>query len=151
MPGLILAFIHTQALRGDDLLQNFSWVKYAFWGAFYTILGLLGLVKMSEVRLIFSRQNARPLSAILVIHAVFLAILLGVMQNAAYIAPFLPNWMLEQSQSRRGRGSTFFGFLFVLTLVALLVIERRWIYVPNKALSSIDENSRSSSSISERN
>ncbi len=124
---------------------NFSWQLCALFGFLYTLLTIYLLVQSDKLRPDFS--NIRSLPAILMVHIVFLAILIGVMQIGAYIAPFLPSGMIEPSQSPgRFHGISILDFLFFLSLPILSIVEQGWLY----RYLSAPEAGPSSTSVNER-
>jgi hypothetical protein len=77
---------------------------------------------------IFSKRNARSLAEIVSIHAVFLTILLWLIQFADYIEPSLPEWATDPIGSGSRRLSVL-EIVLILTMVGVHFIERRWLYV----------------------
>ena len=68
------------------------------------------------------------------IHTVFLAILLGLMQFASHIEPLLPNWMTDTlSDSGRGKEISIITISCFLAMIVMHLIERRWLYVEVEA------------------
>lgn len=126
-------------------VEDFSWQHCVLFAFVYTGLTLIPLLISDKVRPDLS--NIRPRPAILIVHAVFLAILMGVMQIAAYIAPFLPSGMIEPNPNPgRGQGSSTLDFLFLLLLAVLGIVERGWLFryllAPEDGLSSTSVNER---------
>lgn len=109
-----------------DFLQYFSWWTYGFTVILYTAMVVSGEFWQKD-RLIFSKQNAKPLSEIVTIHLAFLAVLLGVSKLLPSIYFRLPGWVLGGTITR-----SHLDFFFVVLMVIMQFIERRWIYVPRE-------------------
>jgi len=112
-------------------MQYFSWWIYVLAGALFTVYAFTGLL-YKEGSLVFSEQNAKPLSAVLIVHLEFLLILFGLMWIAPFVYPYLPNWMTD-TFNVRGAAVSSVDVLFVLAMGALHLIERRWIYLESEA------------------
>jgi hypothetical protein len=124
-----------------DPLQYFSRGMYAGAGVVYTALALSGEWS-KEGPLIFSRRNATSLSWILIVHGVFLVILLGLMRGVPFIFPSMPNWMTDLFPHQIPPLSAF-DIVFVLAMIGLSRVERRWLYLE----SGSDSRSREPTSI----
>ncbi|MGA8041349.1 MAG: hypothetical protein WCA37_00970 [Terracidiphilus sp.] len=118
-------------LQSSDLLQYFSWWIYVDVGVVYSALILRGEIS-KEGALIFSKKNARSLSWIFTIHLTFLAILFGLMRIIPRIYPSLPKWMTDLFNGR-GSAVSALDLTFILTMLALHFIERRWLYTESEA------------------
>jgi hypothetical protein len=139
MPRFIYA---VPAVVGElifDPLQYFSWWIYAAVGAVYTVIEFGGELLGNEI---FSKRNAKPLSAIFTIHLAFLTILLVLMRVAVFISPALPDWLTD---AHHFRGSPLDGF-FILAMVVMLKIEQRLIYVESDTDDPSDPGNHSSQS-----
>ena len=92
-------------------------------------LGVSALVATGELSkegpLIFSKRNSRTLSAILWAHLLFLTILLVMWKFVSYLDPHLPDWMT----SYIGRGGSAFNMFFIVAMLVMSFLERRWLYV----------------------
>lgn len=129
----------TYAVFVFDPLQYFSWWAYLAVGAVYS--GLVFGGELLPLRsLLFSKRNARPLSAILAIHIAFLAILLGLMRVAVSVSPSLPDWMTEV---HRASG---LDLVFIAAMFGILRLEQRLVYLESKTNASDVENSPTQSS-----
>jgi hypothetical protein len=111
-----------------DPLQYFSWWVYGGVAVVYTALVFHGELSKKDGPYIFSERNARPLSEIISIHLVFLAIFWGLMQIGASTYRFLPNWITTMFDSR-GSAYSVLDILYILAMIALHYVERRWLYV----------------------
>jgi hypothetical protein len=114
--------------RDFDPLQQFSWSTFAAAGVFYSALQFSGVI-YKEGALIFTTQNAKPLSAILTVHFQFLTLLLGLMWIAPFVYPHLSGWLTD-TVGRHGSG---FDILFVFLMAVMHLIERRWIYLESES------------------
>jgi hypothetical protein len=108
-----------------DPLQYFSWWVYGGTAIVYTAFAFRGELPRQGA-LIFSKQNARSFSGIVTIHLAFLTILFALMRVVVYIYPGLPDWMTNTTFSNGAR--TVVDILFIVTMIALHYIERRWLY-----------------------
>jgi hypothetical protein len=81
-------------------------LQYIPWWAGYLIIGLLYsvFVFLSEEDRpsIFSRQNKRSRTQILLIHISFLGLLFLVMRTFAHIAGYLPHWFTDEYDMGEG-------------------------------------------------
>lgn len=102
--------------------SDIAWLVYLGMGIFYTIFVFWLSVTRNEVR-IFSKQNAKPRSTIIVVHLLFLAMILSFMQLIPQIKASLPEWVTHTY----GRTSIFSGVV-VAAIFILRYIERRYIY-----------------------
>jgi hypothetical protein len=107
--------------------QFFEWPTYFVFGAIFTALLFSGDLSAREAR-IFSKQNARSSTAVVLIHLAFLAVLLGVMMLARSIKPSLPNWLTDTFNAR-GSAVSISDIFFIFGMIGLHLIERRWVYV----------------------
>lgn len=116
---------------------RYPWLIYVVVGVVYTGF-LLGFAYNDNAAPIFSKRNAKPLPVVLGTHLVFLAILMEFVWFAAYIEPSLPNWLTEVRIRRLDFSA--FGALFILVIVVIGAIERRWIFVEDDTDSSKPDN-----------
>lgn len=117
----------------SEPIRHFPWPVYVLAGAAYSALAFRGELPR-EGALIFSKQNARPLSTILAIHLAFLTILLGLLWLAPYIEPFLPIWLTDDTYLVGYHGSTYsvLEYLFIFLMIGMHCLERRWLYLKAK-------------------
>lgn len=115
------------AVLSDDPLVYFSWPTYFVFGAIYTAFAFSGELS-KEGPLIFSKRNARPLSAVFIVHLAFLTILYGFLRVATYMEPSLPNWLTKDV----GRSVSVFNVFFLVALLVMQFIERRWLFVESE-------------------
>ena len=143
MNGLIRAIPGVVGLRVIDpleQLQYFSWVGYVVVAVVYTALVFHGELSKDDGPLIFSKQNARPLPVILMIHVAFLAIILEILRIAPFILPSLPDWTTDTFRVR-GTSISIIDVLFVIAMGLMYLIEGRWIYVESEMEASGTEGS----------
>jgi hypothetical protein len=116
----------SQNMDPREELQYFSWWGYALVALAYSSLVFSG-EGSSEGRRIFSKQNVRSLSQILIAHCAYMTILLCLLRISSYVVLLLPYWMTD-TFGRRTRTSiadlVFFGAALVM-----IHIERRWLYL----------------------
>jgi hypothetical protein len=112
-----------------DIFQYFSWWIYLGAALSYSALVFTGELS-KDGPLIFSRKNARSIPVIIGIHINFLIVLLLLMKLICSIDPSLPTWMT----SNIGRGGTLAVVFFILGMVVMSFIERRWLYVESGAI-----------------
>ena len=110
-----------------DQLQHFPWANYILVGAGYTVLVFWVSFTNGSPR-IFSRQNVKPLSAILMTHLVFLAILMEFLWIASGNLRFLPNWWTDRSIALNRVRQSPLEFMFIIVMGIMYFIERRSIY-----------------------
>ena len=108
-----------------DPLQYFSWRIFLAVGLFYTGLEFAGELLGNDI---FSKRNARPLSAIFGIHLGFLALLLGLMRSLIYMSPALPDWATDTFRLRGGDWSLM-DIIYVVAIFGMHNIEQRLVYV----------------------
>lgn len=94
----------------------------------YTALVFHGELSKKDGPLIFSNHNVRSISGIIFIHSAFLAVLLMLMWIGVFTYPFLPGWMTGMFKSRGSEYSAL-DILYILVMIAMHYIERRYIYV----------------------
>jgi hypothetical protein len=126
MNGFVFVMPGALGLQLVDPLQYFSWGIYAGAGVLYSALSFTGELS-KEGALIFSKRNARSLSWIFAIHTLFLVTLIGLMRVAPFIYPSLPNWMTDLFPHQNPPLSAF-DLVFVLVIIGLSRVERRWLY-----------------------
>lgn len=121
--------------------SNGSWWIYVGAALLYTALTFRGELPRSEA-LIFSKDNARPPTSVVTIHAVFLGGLLAAIWMAIEAIPVLPSWLMD----------TFIFYAMPMSVLelafiggwfAMHYIERRLLYV------GVDKSAIDHSSISD--
>ncbi|MGB7189601.1 MAG: hypothetical protein WBD10_05650 [Acidobacteriaceae bacterium] len=114
----------------SDPLQYFSLWIYISAAVFYSAVTLGGALRKGDAQ-VFSKQNAKPLSAILVVHFEFLTVLLGLMWIVPLVYSYLPSWITD---TYRFRGATISNLelLFCFATGVMYLIERRHIYAKTK-------------------
>jgi hypothetical protein len=130
MNGSVFVMLGALGLQLVDPLQYFSWGIYAGAGVLYSALSFTGELSKEGAQ-IFSKQNARSLSWIFAIHASFLVTLMGLMRIVPFIYPSLPNWMTDLFPHQNPPLSAF-DLVFVLALIGLSHVERRWLYLDSE-------------------
>jgi len=106
----------------------FAWFQFAVWGLIYTALVFQGELSDQGPR-IFSKVNAKPLSAIVLIHLSFLLLIFICMRVAPYIEPHLSHFLTDTLFRRRGSEVSILDLLFVLALFPMRSFELRRIYL----------------------
>lgn len=114
-----------------DQLQYFSWWGYGFAAIVYTALVFRSELSKEEGPLIFSKQNSRTLTAILVSHVAFLTILFALLRTASFLLTALPDWMTDTFRAR-GTHVSIADLSFILLVLLMHLIERRWLYVESE-------------------
>lgn len=109
-----------------DSLESFSWFWIAGYSVLYSALVFSGEMS-KEGPLIFSKRNARSARQILFGHLLFLTISIALYRVAVAIDSHVPNWMSEYA----GRGGTWYEGLFLVALLVLTYIERKWLFLPS--------------------
>lgn len=110
------------------MLGGFEWWKYFCLAIGCAILAFGNVV--GDGHSIFSKQNSRPFLEVLMIHAVFLTILLGLMRFADYIEPALPHWLTYRFSPDPDEWKlSILDWSFLLTFFAMSIIERLWLYM----------------------
>jgi hypothetical protein len=113
--------------------HHYEWLIYALVAFVYTMLQF-GISFTNWSTPIFSNRNSRKPSFVVLAHLMFLAILMKFVWLAFYVYQSLysalPDWMTINIR----RGVTPLDLLFVLTVLAIGFIERRWIYVESNTL-----------------
>lgn len=111
----------------SDPLQYFSLWIYISVAAVYSAITLGGALRKGDVQ-VFSKQNAKPLPAILVVHFEFLTVLLGLMWIVPLVYSHLPEWL---TNTYRFRGATISNLelFYCFAMGVMYLIERRHIYV----------------------
>ena len=111
-------------------VQHYAWWLYACILAVYTGFAL-GFAYMDGKAPVFSKRNAKSLRAILVVHAVFLAIVLELLWMVNHFKSSLPNWMTEETDHLHGSASIY-GVVLIVLFLAIAFLERRWIFVESR-------------------
>jgi uncharacterized membrane protein (DUF485 family) len=114
-------------MRDFDPLQYFSWWVFVAAGFFYTVMAFSPVLH-KESGLVFTKRNAKPLSAILTVHLEFLMILFGLMWIAPFLYPRLPGWLID-TVIVRGATHSIADIFFVFVMAIMYLVERRYIYV----------------------
>jgi hypothetical protein len=102
----------------------YQWPTFAILAIIYSALVATGEIS-KEGPLIFSKRNSRTLSEILGAHLLFLTILLVAWKVAFYLDPHLADWMTGYI----GRGGSAFNMFFIVVMLVMSSLERRWLYV----------------------
>jgi hypothetical protein len=110
-----------------DLLSRFPLTNYILVGAGYTVLVFWVSFTNGGPR-IFSKQNAKPLSAILRTHLVFLVVLMEFLRIASGNLRFLPNWWTDRTIALSRVRQSPLEFMFIIVMGIMYFIERRSIY-----------------------
>lgn len=110
------------------MMDFFSWPWFAACVVIYSAYVCSGEMS-KDGPLIFSKRNARKLTEIIYIHLAFLMVLLALMWFEIRTEPSMPNWMSE----KMGRSGTFFDYIFIIAMIGLGYIERRWLFVGSDA------------------
>jgi hypothetical protein len=76
----------------EEGLQYPSWLGYAVMVFFYNVVVFFDEIPKNR-RVIFSKQNLRSPTEILLIHISLLAVLLCALQAGPHVARYLPHWM----------------------------------------------------------
>lgn len=118
-----------------------SWWIYTGAALIYSALTFRGELPRSEA-LIFSKDNARTLTSILRIHALFLGSLLAAIWVARYSLPFLPSWLTETFNFHE-MPSSVLELVIVFGWFGMHYVERHFLYV------DANKNARNYESISE--
>ena len=121
----------------------FSWLWFAIVGVIYSAVVFTGEMS-KDGPLIFSKRNAKSLSEIIRIHLAFLFFILALLWFTIRIMPFMPNWMSEKIR----RGLTYYDVFFVLAMIGLSLIERRWLFVESETFVLYHENADENDSTS---
>ena len=116
------------------MMDFFSWPWFAACVVIYSAYVFRGEMS-KDGPLIFSKRNARKLTKIIYIHIDFLMVLLTLMWLEIRIEPLMPNWMSEKI----GRAGTLFDYIFILVMMGLGYIERRWLFVGSDTGDTEDE------------
>ena len=117
-----------------------TWPLYVGAAVFYTAVTFRGELRSSKAR-IFSRDNARPLSSILTIHALFLTALLISIWVARSVLPDLPEWLTDTMNIYEAPMSGL-ELVFIFAGLGMHYIELRLLYV-DANINSPDSNSTS--------
>lgn len=107
--------------------SNSSWLIYIGAVLLYTALTFRGELPPGEAS-IFSKDNARPPTSVLTIHAVFLGGLLAAIWMAIDSLPVLPSW-LTATFTFHEMPMSVLELGFILGGFAMHYIERRMLYV----------------------
>ena len=124
-----------------DQQASGSWLIYTGAALLYTALTFRGELPRREA-LIFSKDNARSLTSVLTIHALFLGSLLAAIWVARYSLPFLPSWLTETFNFNK-MPSSVLELVIVFGWFGMHNVERHFLYV------DANKNARTYESISE--
>jgi hypothetical protein len=107
-----------------DILNHFSWTRYAVAAAIYTLALFAGRTGGAA----FSKRNSVPPLTILRVHMQYLATLLVLFWGATMLYPNLPDWTKEHFSARGSRPSAI-DMLFYLVVFVMLFAEHRVTYI----------------------
>lgn len=107
-----------------DILNHFSWTRYAIAAAIYTLALFGGRTGGAA----FSKRNSVPPLTILRVHMQYLAALLVLFWGATMLYPNLPDGMKEHFSARASRTSVI-DMLFFLVVFVMLFAEHRVTYI----------------------
>lgn len=107
-----------------DILNHFSWTRYAVAAAIYTLALFGGRTGGAA----FSKRNSVPPLTILRVHLQYLATLLVLFWGGTMLYPNLPAWMTEHFSARASRTSVV-DMLFYLVIFVMLFAEHRVTYI----------------------
>lgn len=108
-----------------DPLQDLGWFTYVLTAILYSIF--VFVQAPSSKADCFTKQNASHRPAILSIHIIFLAAILGMTRAAAHFYWFLPNWSTTIWLWVPSIDISFLTILFVLVIIVMYFAERKWI------------------------
>jgi hypothetical protein len=110
-----------------SILDQFTWIRFAFCAAFYTFFAFASVGFRSGMA--FSSRNTVPRSTILRLHLQYLAVLLLLFWATASLYPHVPGWMTEEwihiSRSR----DSYLSLLFFIAIVGMIFSEHNHIYL----------------------
>jgi membrane protease YdiL (CAAX protease family) len=93
---------------------------------------------------LYSDRRIKGLSAVILIHIGFLAVLTMSMLFSYYVCPLLPNWLTEEwFVGSNGIPASTPGIMFGLFVMALAIGERAFIYLNSDAVDSDSDNDES--------
>ena len=108
--------------------QHYEWLIYTAVAFVYTMLQF-GISFTNWSTPIFSNRNSRKASFVISAHLMFLAILMEFVRLAFYVYQSLYSALPEWMTVNITRGVKPLDLLFLLAVLAIGVIERRWIYM----------------------
>lgn len=111
----------------SDPLAYFAWSTYILFAILYSVFALFDAPN-KKGGMIFTKRNAHPPWMVLAIHFVFLMILLELFQVATHFYYSLPSWLTDQLFRFYTDDFSTYTLLFLLLMVPMYYIERRWIF-----------------------
>jgi UDP-N-acetylmuramyl pentapeptide phosphotransferase/UDP-N-acetylglucosamine-1-phosphate transferase len=138
MHGLAQTVSGLMSIVHPPIELSHSWWVYLVGAGGYTLLVFIDEITKKR-RLIFSKRNPRPAWATLWIHAIFLVFLMDYIQAAPSLVLLLPDFMTTLTQSHTYYLPPFMWFL--CGVIALSLIERKWLEsrLPTKSSDSEDK------------
>lgn len=134
----------------DRSTHDLPWWGYVVIAFIYSALAFRDDAVSDSVGSILSGPSSKPILEIVVIHSTFLAILLCIARIDLYLQPLLPGWMTDPFQVRSVNFSIT-DILFVLLMVVMHFIERRWLVRKSEAsISDLESGSGQSSRITRK-
>jgi hypothetical protein len=135
--GLVcLLMLNTAFLISGAPMTPYPWWQYPIIGLIYTATVFAGQFAPQRLPVVFSKQNSRTLSVILLGHAGFLAVFLGSIWIACSNLSSMPDWFIARGfiiPSRHGiHRVSLLDLVFLILLLVLWAIELRCIYAEAK-------------------
>ena len=118
-------------------LRYFSWLRFSIVAAIYTAV----VFWLADKPFPFAGRGAAWRRQVLLVHAMFLAVLLFCFQFCPYIVPILPFWMTDTTIGRRGTKSSFIECVLYFGVFGMALFERWWLYSESKATAASSEES----------
>lgn len=100
--------------------------------ASYTVLVLGNVLRRSGMKML-TGEEAKPIAEVLLVHAMFLAVLISILQLSAHLTPFLPDWLNRPAGTPRPGEPGITGFRTVQTIATVVLgwLELRYLTSKN--------------------
>lgn len=128
------------------VVQPYAWWIYVLVGTVYTLTVFIGQFSRRAGPALFSPQNAKPRSTIVLTHLIFLAAFLVCLWLESSSLARLPWWMTAKVlMGRHGRNTALLDWLNLGILLILRWAEIPLIYAPSKNEGSVTRENPSDS------
>jgi hypothetical protein len=134
-----------QIIDPEEGLQYPSWLGYAVIVFFYSVVVFFDEIPKGR-RAIFSEQNKRSPTRVLLIHISLLAVLFCALRAGPYVARYLPHWMTNEFDNLEGGHTSIARLLFFAGAMLIAGCEKLFLETTGSGSTQISERDESSRS-----
>ena len=132
-----------QIINPEEGLQYPSWLGYAVIAFFCSVVVFFDEIPKDR-RVIFSKQNNRSPTQILLIHISLLAVLLCAIRVGPHVVQYLPHWMTKEFDNLEGGQTSIAQLLFVVGAMLMAGCEKLFLEATGSGSISNSERDESS-------